>query len=80
MDKVRVVLLFQAAQNQTTVSTWTRTNDKRFSTLFITTDCSANNVVKTYTAKIQEDGIENGQEALNTLKGEVQQKLLHKGG
>ena len=87
MDKVRVVLLFHrqsvaailqgerkwiAVQNQTTVSTWTRTNDKRFSTLFFTTDCSADNVVKTDTAKIQEHGIGNGQEALNTLKGKVQ--------
>ena len=43
-------------------------NAKCFSTLFFTTDRSANNIVKTYTAKIQEDGIGNGQAASNTFE------------
>ena len=50
-----------AAQNSTVVAMWERVNEKLFSILFVTTERSANHVVKKRMGKTRGDGVGNGQ-------------------
>ena len=47
---------------------WNRINNDLFSILFITTENSANNTVRCFMGKTQEDGVGNGQEAWAALR------------
>ena len=49
--------------------TWKQANQDLWSVLFLTTSGSANNVVKRFEGKQPEDGIGNGQAALEALRG-----------
>ena len=53
---------------------WKQANQDLWGVLFLTTSGSANNVVKRFECKQPEDGVGNGQAALEALRGQSHQR------